>query len=229
MPGSSPGTTSAFRRSLLKRRSCGHSFPSSRSLSNAPSLLLVADAVARAGTGVCDEHRAILGENDVGRTAEIILVALKPARCEDFLLGILAVGIDDHALDPRTLIFVPVPGPVFGDEDVVLVLGGELVAGIELHAERSDVGAEIEHRRGEFRTLVTHRKLRIGSVALVAIGVAEVLAGLRNHVELVARHVVAHPVARVLGEPVLSGARIDVAADAIANTERPDFGIAGAT
>ncbi len=89
------------------------------------------------------------------------------------------------------------------------------------------MGAEIEHRRGEFRTLVTHRKLRIGSVALVAIGVAEVLADLRNHVELVARHVVAHPVAGVLGEPVLSGARIDVAADAVANTERPDFGIAG--
>src|SRR6267378_2487229 len=175
----------------------------------APSLLLVADAVDRAGPVVGDEHRAILGENYVGRTAEIILVALKPARCEDFLLGILAVGIDDHALDPRALIFVPVPGPVFGDEDVVLVLGGELVAGIELHAERSDVGAEIEHRRGEFRTLVTHRKLRRGSVALVAIGVAEVLADLRNHVELVARHVVAHPVARVLGEPVLSAARID--------------------
>ena len=53
------------------------------------------------------------------------------------------------------------------------------------------------------------------------------LADLRNHVELVARHVVAHPVARVLGEPVFAGARIDVAADAVANAERDQFGIAG--
>src|SRR5258705_1245171 len=172
---------------LSKTQNCGNSFPSSRSLSNAPSLLLVLDAVDRAGLVVGDEHRAILGENDVGRTAEIILVALKPARCEDFLLGILAVGIDDHALDPRTLIFVPVPGPVFGDEDVVLVLGGELVAGIELHAERSDVGAEIEHRRGEFRTLVDHRKTRIGSVALGAIRGALGLAELPNSSSVVCR------------------------------------------
>ena len=53
------------------------------------------------------------------------------------------------------------------------------------------------------------------------------LADLRDHVELVARHVVADPVARVLGEPVLAGARIDVAADAVADAERPDLGIAG--
>ena len=83
---------------------------------NALSLLLVADAVDRAGPVVGDEHRTILGENDVGRPAEIILVALKPARCENLLLGILAIGIDDHAFDPRALIFVPVPGSVFGDE-----------------------------------------------------------------------------------------------------------------
>ena len=53
------------------------------------------------------------------------------------------------------------------------------------------------------------------------------LARLRDHVELVARQVVAYPVACVLGEPVFSGARIDVAADAVANAERDQFGIAG--
>ena len=53
---------------------------------NALSLLLVADAVDRAGPVVGDEHRTILGENDVGRPAEIALVALKPARCENFQL-----------------------------------------------------------------------------------------------------------------------------------------------
>src|SRR6476646_779010 len=96
------------------------------------TLLLVADAVDGAGPVVGDEHRTIPGDDDVGRPAEITLVALKPARCEDFLLGVLAVGIDDDALDPRALILVSIPGSMFGDEDVVLVLGGELVAGIEL-------------------------------------------------------------------------------------------------
>ena len=53
------------------------------------------------------------------------------------------------------------------------------------------------------------------------------LADLRDHVELVARHVVADPVAGVLREPVSPGTRIDVAADAVADAERPDLGIAG--
>src|ERR1700684_756086 len=61
----------------------------------------------------------------------------------------------------------------------------------------------------------------------MAIGITEVLAELRDHVQLVARHVVADPIARILGEPVFSGARIDVAADAVADAERDDFGIAG--
>src|SRR3954462_11331022 len=108
-------------------------------------LLAVADAVDRAGPVVRDQNRAVLGQHDIGRTAEIALVAFEPARREDFLLGVLAVGTDDDPLDAGTLIFVPIPGAVLGDEDVVLVLGGELIAGIELHAERSHVSAEIEH------------------------------------------------------------------------------------
>src|SRR5436190_5174945 len=227
MPGSSPGMTRAIRCPAIKQQRLRLLVPEQPQPLNAPSLLLVTDAVDGAGPVVGDEYRTILGENDIGRTAEIILVALKPARCEDFLLGVLAIGIDDHAFDPRTLVFVPIPGSVFGNQDVVLVFGGELVAGIEFHPERSDVGAEIEHRRGEFRTLMTHRKRWIRQVALVAIGIAEMLARLRDHVELVARQVVAYPVARVLGEPVFSGARIDVAADAVANAERDQFGIAG--
>ena len=48
-----------------------------------------------------------------------------------------------------------------------------------------------------------------------------------DHVELVARQVVADPVARILGEPVFSSARIDVAADRVAHPERPGLGVAG--
>src|SRR5258707_11040420 len=193
-----------------------------------PNLLLrVADAIDRAGPVVGHQQRAVLGQDDVGGTAEIALVAFEPAGGEDFLLGVLAVGPDDHALDARALVLMPVPGAVFGDEDVVLVLGGELIAGVELHAERRHMRAEIEDGRGELRALVTHREFRIRQIALVAIGIAEMLADLRDHVELVTRDVVAHPVAGVFREPVFSAARIDVAADAVANPERVDFGVAG--
>src|ERR1700688_2830582 len=184
-------------------------------------LLLVADAIDRAGPVVGDENRAVLVENDVVGPAEIALVALDPAGCEHILLGVLSVRTDGDAHDASTLILMPVPRAVLGDQDRVLVLGGKLVAGIEFHAERSHMRAEIKYRRGEFRTLVTHRELRIRQVALVAIGIAEVLAYLRDHVELVARDVVAHPVARIFGEPVFAAARIDIATDAIANAERP--------
>src|SRR6202166_2225948 len=190
-------------------------------------LLLVADAIDRPGPVVGDENRAVLVENDVVGPAEIALVALDPAGCEHILLGVLSVRTDGDAHDASTLILMPVPRAVLGDQDRVLVLGGELVAGIELHAERRHMRAEIEYRRGEFRTFVTHRELRIRQVALVAIGIAEMLARLRDHVELVARQVVADPVAGVFSEPVFSGARIDVAADAVAHAERHQFGVAG--
>ena len=62
-------------------------------------------------------------------------------------------------------------------------------------------GAELDHRRRELRALVSHAELRIRHVALVAVRIAEMLADLGDVIELVARHVVAEPVARVLGEP----------------------------
>src|ERR1700716_1170817 len=126
-----------------------------------PRLLAVADAVDRTGPVVGDEQRAVLGGHDVGRTAEIALIAFEPAGGKDLLLGVLAVGTDDHALDAGALVFMPIPGAVFGNEDVVLVLGGELVAGIELHAERRHMRAELGDWRGELPALVTHRKFRI--------------------------------------------------------------------
>src|SRR6185312_16641299 len=99
--------------------------------------------------------------------------------------------------------------------------------GIELHAERSHVGAELEYRRGEFRALVTHREFRIRDVAFVAIRIAEMFAHPRDHVELVARRVVAQPVARILGKPVFPRTWIDIATDAVADAERDQLGIAG--
>src|SRR3954452_1115892 len=89
------------------------------------SLLAEADAIDRAGPVVGHQHRAVLGEHDVGGTAEIALIAFEPARRKNFFLGVLAVGADDDALDPCALVFMPVPRAVLGDEDVVLVFGGE--------------------------------------------------------------------------------------------------------
>src|SRR5262245_10933827 len=72
-------------------------------------LLAVADAIDRTGPVVSDQERAVLGDHDVGRPAEITLFTLDPAFRKDLLLGILAVGIGNHPLDPGTLVLTPVP------------------------------------------------------------------------------------------------------------------------
>src|ERR1700755_3515855 len=97
--------------------------------------LLIADAIDRAGPVVGDEDRTVLVQDDVGRTAEITLVAFEPAGGEHGFLGALAVGTGGGPHDPRALVLMTIPGAMFGDQDRVLVLGGKLVAGIELHAE----------------------------------------------------------------------------------------------
>src|SRR5438132_10781281 len=149
MPGSSPGMTSVFHYSVQDAK-LRPLVPEQPQPPIAKALLLgVADAIDRAGPVVGYQHRTVLGEDDVGGTAEIALIAFEPAGGEDFLLGVLAVRADDHALDPGALVFMPVPGAVFGDEDVVLVLRRKLIAGVELHAERGDMRAELEDGRGE--------------------------------------------------------------------------------
>src|SRR6266567_48891 len=139
MPGSSPGTTSVFHYSVQNAK-LRPLVPEQPQPPIAKALLLaVADAIDRTGPVVGHQQRAVLVQDDIGGTAEIALVAFEPAGGEDFLLGVLAVGVDDHALDPGALVLVPVPGAVFGDEDVVLVLRRKLIAGVELHAERRDM------------------------------------------------------------------------------------------
>src|SRR3954463_8825462 len=147
MPGSSPGMTTEMDRHFPNEKGCGlfHSLEQPQPLPLVRLLLLaVADAVDRAGPIIGHQQRTIAGLHDVGGTAEIALIAFEPAGGKDLLLGVLAVGIDDHALDAGALVFMPIPRAVFGNEDVVLVLGGELIAGIELHAERRHMRAEIE-------------------------------------------------------------------------------------
>ena len=114
-----------------------------------------------------------------------------------------------------------------GDEDVVAVLGREHRAGVEAHAVRRDVRAELDGRRVELAARAALAVLGVGQVALVAERVAEVHALLRRAVQRVVGQVVADPVAGVVGEPEVLGARVPVEADRVAHAARVDLHHAG--
>src|SRR5206468_1875278 len=82
------------------------------------------------------QDRAVLGDDDVVGAAGVFLVAGDPALGEDFLLCVLAVGIDRDPHDAAALVLVAVPGAVLGDEGVVLVFGRAHAAGAELPGGR---------------------------------------------------------------------------------------------
>ena len=109
---------------------------------------------------------------------------------------------------------------MLGDEDVVAVLRGELIAGIKAHAERRDVGAQLRSGRREFRARALAPEFRVGGVALMAIGIAEVHLGFGRVVQLVGGQLVAQHVAAVVGEPQFPGARIPVESHRVANAAR---------
>src|ERR1041385_1292251 len=98
------------------------------------SLFAVADLVDRTGLIVGNEQRSVRREHDIGGPAGDLL-SVEPGAGEDLLLGVLAVRIHRHAFDPVAVLLLAIPGAMLGDEDVVLVLGRELVAGVELHAQ----------------------------------------------------------------------------------------------
>src|SRR5260370_19408218 len=68
-------------------------------------LLAVADAIDRAGPVVGDEYRTVLGQDDIGRPAELALVAFDPAGCEHIVFEVLDVRTDEHRHDARNLVF----------------------------------------------------------------------------------------------------------------------------
>src|SRR5204862_888711 len=93
----------------------------------------------------------------------------------------------------------------------------EHVARVEREAERRHVSAELLHgwlgrRAGALRT-----EFRILHIALMTEWKAEVQAALPGDIELVVRHVVAHHVATVIGEPQLARLRVPIEADGIAD------------
>ena len=86
--------------------------------------------------------------------------------------------------------------------------------------------AELARGRRELGARMAIAVARVGHVAAVAVRKAEIHAGARRVVELVGRHVVAHVVCAVVGEPELLRARVPVEADAVADAARVDLALA---
>ena len=189
----------------------------------------VADAIDRAGPVVGDEDRAVLVEHDVGGAAEIALIAFEPAAKRTLpAWRSCRRGSTITRMIRAPWYLCRFQEPCSAIRMLFLYSARELIAGVELHAERRHMRAEIEHGRRELRALVPHRELvdpancpggntdsqnaRRSSMIMLSLSLGSV---------------VAHPVAGVFGEPVFAGARIDVAADAVADAERIDFGVAG--
>ena len=97
-------------------------------------------------------------------------------------------------------------------------------AGVEAHAERGRMRAELGDRLHELVAGAAPAHLAIGEVALVAIREAEMLAGLGDAVELVLRQVLRQPVAAVVGEVEMLGHRMPVEADRVAHADRKGLG-----
>src|SRR6266481_1230604 len=105
---------------------------------------------------------------------------------------------------------------MLGDDRRVLVAGREHVARVEREAERRDVGAELLHWRLGRRAGPPRTELRIRYITLMAEWKAEVQTGLPGDIELIVRHVVAHHVTTVIGEPQLARLRVPIEADGVA-------------
>lgn len=87
---------------------------------------------------------------------------------------------------------------------------------MELHAERRGVRPEQRHRLHVVVAALAPTELGVGEIALMAIRIAEViLARFADPVQFVVGHVLAEPVALVVGKPPLAGLRMEVEANVL--------------
>src|SRR6266852_5398383 len=82
---------------------------------------------------------------------------------------------------------------------------------------------EPRRRRLELAARAAPAELIVGNIALMAIGVAEMLARLGDPVELVVRQLLRQPVAAVVGEVELLGHRMEIEADRVAHAAHIGF------
>src|SRR5262249_17804645 len=105
----------------------------------------------------------------------------------------------------------------------ILILGRKHGPRVEPHSERRTMWTEQRGRLHEVITRLAPPELGIGKVALVTVGIAEVLPYLRRAVQLVVGQVLREPVALVVGEPQLAGLRMEVEAHRVAHATRHDL------
>src|SRR5438132_1913264 len=182
----------------------------------------VRDAVDASGLVVGDQKRSVGHDEHVGR-APGRGAARQPSGGKA-LVGRGAPVLDLHEGHPIPDRRRAVPRAVLGDEDAAAVLLGKHPAGVEPHADGGDVRAELSSRRRELAARTSGVVLWIADAVAVAERKPEVLADLRQMVQLVGRLIVAEPVAAVVGEPQVAGRRIEVEADAVAHAARHDLG-----
>src|SRR5882724_613435 len=113
----------------------------------------VADSVDRVCGIVGDEQRTVRGRDHVDWPAPGAYVRAEPAFGEH-LLSLLALLVGARDDDAVSLRHRAVPRAVLGDEDLIPVRLREHRPRVELHAERSDVPAELDSRRGRVRAVV---------------------------------------------------------------------------
>src|SRR5690349_13111091 len=193
------------------------------SLADGARLRVASAAIPHAVDGprgvVRDEQRAVGRDGDVRRASPRAL-ALQPALGKRLVGDGPPVIVEAHQRDAIADLAAAVPRAVLGDEDLAAISRRKLRSRVETHAERRDVRAEGLRRWRERAARLPAAELRIGNRARVAVREAEIPARARRLVERVGRHVVAHHVAPVVGEPQRARARIPVEAYAVAYAAR---------
>ena len=109
---------------------------------------------------------------------------------------------------------------MLGDKYPVAVLGREHRAGVEAQPVWRDVPPLVQCRGTELTACAPRPVFRIGRIALMAEGKAEVKSGFRRVIQFAGRQVIAHHVAAVIVEPQLLRCRIPIEANGVAHAAR---------
>src|SRR5882672_9054585 len=109
---------------------------------------------------------------------------------------------------------------MLGNDHAVAVLRREHSAGVEAHAERGYVRAQLDRRRYRVGARARIAELRVRDVAFMTERIAEVLSRCRGVVQFVTGDIVAEPVAAVVREPQVVRVRVPVEKPTVLRTPR---------
>src|SRR4029453_1667720 len=112
---------------------------------------------------------------------------------------------------------------MLGDEDLVFIFRRKHRTRVKSHAHRGDGRTELLRRRGKFTAGMFLAELRIGDIAAMAVGVAEMQPRLGRMIQFIRRRVVSLPIPAVVGEPKLLGLWMPIKTDRIANAAGKHF------